>query len=64
MRRVDEDVLERLAEAVVVVRPREVVEADPAAVEVGNGEIEGVDRRRDAEDDQEREVRQDERQAA
>ena len=62
--RVDEDVLERRAEAVVVVRPHEVVEADPAAVDVGEGEVERVDRRRDAEEDQERQVRQDERQAA
>ena len=62
--RVDEDVLERRDEAVVVVRPHEVVEAGPAAVDVGEGEIERVDHRRDAEHDQERQVRQDERQAA
>ena len=62
--RVHEDVLERRTEAIVVVCPHEVVEPDPAAVDVGEGEIDRVDRRRDAEDDQERQVRQDERQAA
>ena len=60
--RVDEDVLERRDEAEVVVRPHEVVEADEAAADVGEGEVERVDRRRDAEDDQERQVGQDERQ--
>ena len=62
--RVHEDVLERRAEAVVVVGAHEVVEADPGAADVGEGEVDRVDRRRDAEDDQERQVRQDERQAA
>ena len=52
--RVDEDVLERGDEAEVVVRPHEVVEPDPAAPDVREGEVERVDRRRDAEDDQER----------
>ena len=60
--RVDEDVLERRDEAEVVVRPYEVVEADPATADVREGEIERVDRRRNPEDDQERQVRQDERQ--
>jgi hypothetical protein len=62
-RRVDEDVLHRRNEAEVVVRTDEVVEADPAAADVGEGEVERVDRRRDAEGDQQRQVRQDEGQA-
>ena len=52
--RIEEDVLERGDEAEVVVRAHEVVETDPAAADVGEREVERVDRRRDAEDDQER----------
>src|SRR4029079_12262144 len=59
--RVDEDVLERGYETEVVVRPDEVVEPDPTASCVREGEVERVDRRRDPEDDQERQVGKDER---
>jgi hypothetical protein len=60
--RVDEDVLERRDEAEVVVRPHEVVEPDEAPADVGESQVERVDRRRDAEGDQEGQIRQDERQ--
>ena len=49
-------------EAVVLERPHEVVEAGQAAVVVRDGEVERVEHRRDAERDQERQVRHDERQ--
>ncbi len=56
--------LERGEEAVVADRPGEVAEAGPAAGVVRDGEVERVDHRQDAEHDEERQVRHDEREAA